>query len=216
VQQGRDLEKAYGDAVLDYLLGTLQPDTDLALVGYPVTDEFSHQFMGLVTQTDMDGQPNPYFDDVNGDGVKDHRLEIREGYIRSAYHEADAKLDRARRLLGGNPTTFASSDHGFAPQWQAINAGKVLADAGLQGAEQPSNCRAAASGVTRAKACFAGGTAQIYVNLAGRDPGGGRRCGRLRDGSQPDHQRLPVAHRSRQPWQAGHRQDPQEGGVARR
>ncbi len=172
VEQGRDLEKAYGDAVLDYVLHTLQPDTQLALVGYPVTDEFSHQFMGLVTQTDMDGQPNPYFDDVNGDGVEDHRLAVREGYIRSAYHEADAKLDRARGLLGGNPTTFASSDHGFAPQWQAINAGKVLADAGLQGAEQPSNCRAAASGVTRAKACFAGGTAQIYVNLAGRDPGG--------------------------------------------
>src|SRR4029453_9958257 len=48
VQQGRDLEKAYGDAVLDYILGTLQPNTDLALVGYPVTDEFTHQLMALV------------------------------------------------------------------------------------------------------------------------------------------------------------------------
>src|SRR6266568_2565 len=172
VQQGRDLEKRYGDAVLDYVLGTLQPDTDLALVGYPVTDEFSHQFMGLVTPTDIDGDPNPFFDDLNGDGVKDNRVAVREGYIRSAYAEADAKLARARALVGGNPTTFASSDHGFAPQWLAINAGKVLADAGLQGAEQPSNCRAAASGATKAKACFAGGTAQIYVSLAGRDPGG--------------------------------------------
>jgi Type I phosphodiesterase / nucleotide pyrophosphatase len=172
VQQGRDLEKRYGDAVLDYVLGTLQPDTDLALVGYPVTDEFSHQFMGLVTPTDIDGDPNPFFDDLNGDGVKDDRVAIREGYIRSAYTEADAKLARARGMLGGNPTTLASSDHGFAPQWLAVNAGKVLADAGLQGAEQPSNCRAAASGVTKAKACFAGGTAQIYVSLAGRDPGG--------------------------------------------
>ncbi len=172
VQQGRDLEKRYGDAVLDYVLGTLQPDTDLALVGYPVTDEFSHQFMGLVTATDIDGDPNPFFDDLNGDGVKDNRVAIREGYIRSAYTEADAKLARARGMLGGNPTTFASSDHGFAPQWLAVNAGKVLADAGLQSAEQPSNCRAAASGFTKAKACFAGGTAQIYVSLAGRDPGG--------------------------------------------
>src|SRR5215510_13717255 len=48
VQQGRDLEKAYGDAVLDFILGTLQPNTDIAFVGYPVTDEFSHQFMALV------------------------------------------------------------------------------------------------------------------------------------------------------------------------
>ncbi|MGE5465176.1 MAG: 5'-nucleotidase C-terminal domain-containing protein, partial [Syntrophothermus sp.] len=68
-------------------------------------------------------------------------------------------------------TVFAASDHGFAPQWYAVNAGKVLSDAGLQSPEQPSNCRAAAT-TNLAKACWAGGTAQIYVNLAGRDPGG--------------------------------------------
>ena len=174
VEQGLDLQKAYGDAVLDFVLGDLQPDTDFALVGYPVTDEFSHQFMGLVTPTDMDGDPNPYYDDVDGDGTTDGLVDVREGYIRSAYHEADAKLRRAREWLGGNPTTIAASDHGFAPQWYAINAGKVLADAGLQTPEQTSNCRAATGtgAVNRAKACWAGGTAQIYVNLAGRDPGG--------------------------------------------
>jgi 2',3'-cyclic-nucleotide 2'-phosphodiesterase (5'-nucleotidase family)/predicted AlkP superfamily phosphohydrolase/phosphomutase len=171
VQQGRDLEAAYGDAVLDYILGTLQPDTQLALVGYPVTDEFSHQFMGLVTPTDMEGAPNPYYDDVSGDGTKDNRLVVRESYIRSAYQEADAKLARARQWLGGNPSTIAGSDHGFAAQWYAINAAKVLADAGLQSPEQPTNCRAAAT-TNRAKACWAGGAAQIYVNLAGRDPDG--------------------------------------------
>ena len=171
VEQGRDLEKAYADGVLEYILGTLQPDTDLALVGYPVTDEFSHQFMGLVTPTDMDGAPNPYFDDLNGDGTKDGLVVKREGYIESAYHEADAKLALARTLMGGSPTTVAGSDHGFAPQWYAVNAGKVLSDAGLQAPEQPTNCRAAAT-TNLAKACWAGGTAQIYVNLAGRDPGG--------------------------------------------
>jgi 2',3'-cyclic-nucleotide 2'-phosphodiesterase (5'-nucleotidase family)/predicted AlkP superfamily phosphohydrolase/phosphomutase len=171
VEQGRDLESAYGDAVLDFILGTLQPDTQLALVGYPVTDEFSHQFMGLVTPTDMDGDANPYYDDVDGDGTTDGRVAVREGYIASAYAEADAKLARARQLLGGNPTTIAASDHGFAAQWYAVNAGKVLADAGLQSPEQPSNCRAATS-LNKAKACWAGGTAQVYVNLAGRDPGG--------------------------------------------
>ena len=171
VEQGLELEAAYGDAVLDFILGTLQPDTDFALVGYPVTDEFSHQFLGLVTPTDMDGAANPYYDDVNGDGVKDGRLAIREGFIASAYTGADEKLARARQLLGGNPTTIAASDHGFAPQWYAVNAAKVLSDAGLQSPEQPSNCRAAAT-TNRAKACWAGGTAQIYVNLAGRDPGG--------------------------------------------
>ena len=169
VQQGRDLEKAYGDAVMDFILGTLQPNTDAAFVGYPVTDEFSHQFMGLYTPTDMDGDPNPYYDDVNGDGTLDNRVAIREGYVRSAYHEADAKLARARQLLGGNPTTFASSDHGFAPQWQAVNARKVLFDASVNGnslhasgGNTASNCRGVASDLT--KACWAGGTAQIYIN----------------------------------------------------
>src|SRR5262245_22953226 len=65
--------------------------------------------------------------------------------------------------MGGNPTTFASSDHGFAPQWYAVNAGKILSDAGIQTPEQPSNCRAATT-TNLAKACWAGGTAQIYVN----------------------------------------------------
>jgi len=70
--------------------------------------------------------------------------------------------------MGSNATVFASSDHGFAPQWYAVNAGKVLTDAGLQIPEQSSNCRAAAGAgaVNMAKACWAGGTAQIYINPA--------------------------------------------------
>ncbi len=169
VEQGRDLEAAYGDAVMKYILETLQPNTDLALVGYPVTDEFSHQFMGLVTPTDMDGTPNPYFDDVEGDGVKDGLIAKREGYIKSAYHEADSKLTLARQLMGGNPTTVAGSDHGFAPQWYAVNARKVLFDAQVNGrslqasgGNTASNCGATTSDLT--KACWAGGTIQIYVN----------------------------------------------------
>src|ERR671930_1773071 len=169
VQQGRDLEKAYADAVMDYILGTLQPNTDVAFVGYPVTDEFSHQFMGLFTPTDMDRAANPYYDDVNGDGTKDNRLAIREGYVRSAYHEADSKLARARQLMGGSPTTFASSDHGFAPQWEAANARKILFDASVNGnslqasgGNTAANCRAVASDPT--KGCWGGGTAQIYIN----------------------------------------------------
>ncbi len=74
VQQGRDLEKVYSDAVLNYILGTLQPNTDLAFVGYPVTDEFSHQFMALTTPTDIDGAPNPYYDDLEGNGTPDGRI----------------------------------------------------------------------------------------------------------------------------------------------
>jgi 2',3'-cyclic-nucleotide 2'-phosphodiesterase (5'-nucleotidase family) len=137
--------------------------------------------MGLVTPTDMDGDPNPYFDDLTDDDVPDGRIAIREGYIQSAYEEADGTLALSRSLMGENDTTvFASSDHGFAPQWYAVNAGKILFDAGLQstGGATPtevfSNCRSstATDAIKMAKACWAGGTAQIYVNLAGRDPTG--------------------------------------------
>jgi hypothetical protein len=67
-----------------------------------------------------------------------------------------------------------ASDHGFAPQFLAIDASKVLVDLGLLSRPQTSNCRTA-SGETigKAKACWAGGTVQIYLNLAGREPAGG-------------------------------------------
>jgi 2',3'-cyclic-nucleotide 2'-phosphodiesterase (5'-nucleotidase family)/predicted AlkP superfamily phosphohydrolase/phosphomutase len=181
VEQGLMWKDAHF-AYLRYILGTepvptvdggtisgLGVEPDLLMLGNPTTDEFSHQFMALVTPTDIDGAPNPYFDDVTGDGVPDGRLAIREGYIRSAYAEADETLALGRALIGDNATVFASSDHGFAPQWYAVNVSKVLADIGL-GAEQSSNCRAAPD--AKAKECHAGGTAQIYISLAGRDPGG--------------------------------------------
>ncbi|MEK6720558.1 MAG: 5'-nucleotidase C-terminal domain-containing protein [Chloroflexota bacterium] len=168
VEQGL-MWKDFHWAAANYILTVVQPDTDLLLMGNPVTDEFSHQFMGLVTPTDMDGDPNPYYDDLTDDDVPDGRVAIREGYIRSAYEEADQTLALARTLMGSNTTVMASSDHGFAAQWYAVNVSKVLADIGM-GPEQGSNCRAVAA--TLAKECHAGGTAEIYIDLAGRDPGG--------------------------------------------
>lgn len=164
VEQGLRWKDAHW-AYLRHIIETLGVKPDLLLLGNPVTDEFQHQFLALVTPTDMDGSPNPYFDDVNGDGTKDERLATREGYIRAAYEEADGTLALARELMGQQDTTvFASSDHGFAPQWLAVNVSKVLVDLGLQAAEQPGNCRAAAT--DKAKECHAGGTSQIYINPA--------------------------------------------------
>ena len=71
-------------------------------------------------------------------------------------------------------TTFVGSDHGFAPQFLAIDASKVLVDLGLLSKPQTSNCRpATGETIGKAKACWAGGTVQIYLNLAGRDPADG-------------------------------------------
>ena len=81
----------------------------------------------------------PKFDDVQctGRGTAG-RVAIREGYIRSAYQDADEKLGIARSLMGGNPTTFAGSDHGFAPQWYAVNANNVLNQALVDGIRSTS------------------------------------------------------------------------------
>ena len=202
VEQGRDLERAYSHQVIEFILGELQPDTDLAMVGYPFTDEVQHQFLALISPTDADGDPNPCydvipkFDDVQCTGAGTAGLvDVREEYIRSAYVDADEKLHLARELMGGNPTTFAGSDHGFAPQWYAVNANKVLNDAEINGKslhvsnESASNCSAivpvapapgepvppvSETNTDMTKACWAGGTIQIYINPA-----------RLRSTAQP-------------------------------
>ncbi|HKY55920.1 MAG TPA: 5'-nucleotidase C-terminal domain-containing protein, partial [Anaerolineales bacterium] len=192
IQQGLMWKDAHWK-YLQYILGTAPVPTvsggtipglgvaaDLLLIGNPVTDEFSHQFMGLITPTDMDGNANPYFDDLTNDDIPDGRVNIREGYIRSAYEEADGTLGLGRSLMPPNTTVFASSDHGFAPQWYAVNVSKALVDLGYQEREQSGNCRKAANdpstttpGDTLVKECHAGGTSQLYINLAGRDPATG-------------------------------------------
>ncbi|HSL33693.1 MAG TPA: 5'-nucleotidase C-terminal domain-containing protein, partial [Candidatus Limnocylindrales bacterium] len=162
--------------MLQYIANKYQPD--LLMVGMPTTDEFQHQFLGLVTQKLPNGQANPAYDDVDLNGIADGRVAAREGFIRAAYQESDEVLTLARSLVGSNPATFVSSDHGFAPQFLAIDASKPLLDLGLLPAPQTSNCRVAVPvtdpptnpNFAKAKACWAGGTAQIYLNVAGRDP----------------------------------------------
>src|SRR3954453_19706188 len=76
--------------------------------------------------------------------------------------------------MGGDPVTFAGSDHGLGAQRYRINANKVLFDATVHNTAtnadvslhasnaNASNCGAATTDL--AKACWAGGTIQIYVN----------------------------------------------------
>jgi len=168
VEQGLMWKDAHW-AYLNYIFNDLGVEPDLLFLGNPVTDEFQHQFTALYTPTDMDGNPNPYFDDLTNDDIPDGRIEIREDYVRSAYEEADGTLALGRSLMGDGTTVFASSDHGFAPQWYAVNVSEALEGLGY-GPEQSSNCRAVAA--TLVKECHAGGTVQFYIDLAGRDPGG--------------------------------------------
>jgi len=72
---------------------------------------------GLVTPTDIDGAPNPYYDDLEGNGTPDGRIAsakaISAARIRSRCQAG------AGAILSSNATVFAASDHGFAPQWYA-------------------------------------------------------------------------------------------------
>lgn len=174
-EQTVELNGAYDRAVLKYVLGDLQPGTDVALAGTDVPDEVSHQILALLTRTDPQGRPNPYYDRVAGTGPRDDRVAERTAFLQGAYAAADARLGLVRRLLPANTDVLASSDHGFAPQWYAVDPALPLKNAGLQDVEQTSNCRPAATsaaGGTLAKACWAGATTQIYINLKGRDPDG--------------------------------------------
>lgn len=158
--------------MLKYVARTYRPD--LLLVGMPTTDEFQHQFLGLVSKRLPNGQRNPAYDDVDLDGAPDGRVRERAGFIREAYRESDQTLKLARSLVGRDPTTFVGSDHGFAPQFLAIDASLPLVEMGLLSRPQTSNCRpATGETIGKAKACWAGGALQIYLNLAGRDPAGG-------------------------------------------
>lgn len=180
VEQGLKWKEAHF-AYLRYILGTGPVPTvdggtvagmgyrpDLLMLGNPVTDEFSHMFLGLTVPA-VNGLANPYYNSYAsyGEVITPERA---DGILRAAYAEADETLALGKELLGGEPNMLATSDHGFSAQWLAVNAGKVLYDAGLQNngatpGEVFSNCRAGGTGsLNLAKACWAGGTAQIYVN----------------------------------------------------
>ncbi|HEX9030152.1 MAG TPA: 5'-nucleotidase C-terminal domain-containing protein [Anaerolineales bacterium] len=172
VQQGLAWDK-FALPLIDYIIKSYNPD--LLLLGYPTIDEFQHQFLGLVTPLLPNGAPNPAYDSVNVDGTKDGRVAQREAFLLDAYQGAAETLDAAQKLMPeGDTATFVASDHGFAAQFLAIDASKVLVDLGLLAKPQTSNCRpAVGETIGKAKACWAGGAVQIYLNLAGRDPAGG-------------------------------------------
>ncbi len=175
VQQGLYWETGHFP-ILEYIADTYQPD--IFFVGYPVTDEFSHQFLGLITPTLPNfapgtGPANPAFDDFDLNGAPDGRVAERTAFIQRAYQGANDTLALTKSLLADighpDPIVFTGADHGFAPQFVAIQGGKVLFDLGLQpGGEQTSNCRPRAA-TDNAKACWAGGALQVYLRIAGRD-----------------------------------------------
>src|SRR3954454_21888839 len=136
IEQGDYWSKLY-HPLIKYILTKYKPD--IAMVGFPGTDEIQHQFLGLVTKKLPNGADNPSYDDVNLDGKKDGRVKAREEYVENAYAESDETMRLAQKYMDDrdlNP--FVGADHGFAPQFLAIDASKVLVDLGLLSRPQTS------------------------------------------------------------------------------
>ncbi|MEW5991224.1 MAG: 5'-nucleotidase C-terminal domain-containing protein [Chloroflexota bacterium] len=174
VEQGLYWETGH-HPIIEYIGETYDPE--IFFVGYPVTDEFQHQFLSLLTPTVPGtggaGEANPAYDDFDLNGVADGRVAARGDFIERAYRGANDTLGLTLEVMADNghddPIVFAGADHGFAPQYLALQGGLPLFELGLQSAEQTSNCRPR-SNLDVAKACWAGGTLQVYLQLAGRDP----------------------------------------------
>jgi predicted AlkP superfamily phosphohydrolase/phosphomutase len=79
--------------------------------------------------------------------------------------------DLARSLDLARDALVLVSDHGIAPIWEAIHVNEVLRRAGLcQGEQHGKRWRVGPD--SKVVAFTSGGCAHIYVNLAGREPGG--------------------------------------------
>src|SRR6478735_7569046 len=61
--------------MLTYVMNTYHPD--LLMAGFPTTDEFQHQFLGLVSPKLPNGANNPAYDDVESNGTPDGRVAQR-------------------------------------------------------------------------------------------------------------------------------------------
>ena len=162
----------------------VQPDLLLLRTSFP--EAVSRQFLGLSAASDAGGEAVATPVEA-GDGDDSAAVDADDvhGFVRDGYNMADELLAVGRDLLGPEATTLMASPWGLAPSWLAVNAGKVLADAGIAAAEQPENCVpgpvSAPPGTPdpealpvgpAVKICWSDGTAQVYINLDEREAAG--------------------------------------------
>jgi 2',3'-cyclic-nucleotide 2'-phosphodiesterase (5'-nucleotidase family) len=160
---------------LRFIISDLGVQSDLLLLGSSVPAEASRQFPALEAVI-TGAAATPVATSATGD---------QQPFLREAYGMADQLLAAGQELLGANATTLFVSPGGLAPSWLGVNAGQVLANAGLAEVAQPANCvpgpvstppgtpdpEALPAGPA-VKACWTGGAAHIYVNLDGREAAG--------------------------------------------
>src|SRR5215207_4601595 len=169
---------------LRFIAEDLAVQPDLLLLGTPFPEAASRQFLGLMAEDAEDGTATPVAA-TTGSGESADRMSALLGFVRDAYTMADEILAVGRELLGPEATTMAALPDGLAPSSMAVNAGKLLVDAGLAETEQPENCVPGAVSAPlgtpdpaalpvgpTVKACWSGGTVLLYINVDGREAAG--------------------------------------------
>ena len=171
---------------LRFIVEELGVQPDLLLLSTSFPEAVSRQFLAFPAAGDAGGAvATPAAGGLDGEGGVAVNADQLEGFVRDGYAMADEILAVGRDLLGSEATSLVVSPSGFAPSWLAVNAGKVLADAGITEAEQLENCvpsRVSTPPGTPdpeglpvgpvVKVCWSGGTAHVYINLDGREAAG--------------------------------------------
>ncbi len=167
---------------LRFVVEDLGVQPDLLLLGTSFPEAVSRQFLGFLAESDEERRRRRRRWRTDEAAVN---AEALLGFVRDGYTMADEILAVGRDLLGPEATTLLASPGGSAPSWLAVDAGQVLVDAGIAEAAQPENCvpgpvseppgtpdpEALPVGPA-VKACWAGGTAHLYINLDGREAAG--------------------------------------------
>jgi predicted AlkP superfamily phosphohydrolase/phosphomutase len=145
----------YLDAVAEHVLAT-EPFS-LLLAYHPTPDEFQHS--SLI----VDRRQWPY---SPGSAVA-----AREG-LRRVGRSVDASVAALWRGLDPQRDALVVvSDHGHVAYHDEVRLNRALADAGLVSLEEHAG-RLRVAPSSRVVAVTSGGSAHVYLNLVGRDPGG--------------------------------------------
>lgn len=133
-----------------YIIARTKPD--VAFVYFTETDEWMHRMYGYLDET------SPWYDEA--------KVAERRALFATVFEAADRASWRVWQAMGGpeESTAVLVSDHGFASTWKIANVNERLAQLGLYNPTDPAS--------SKAMAYSAGATTQIYINLAGRQPGG--------------------------------------------
>jgi len=137
------------------LVGLRTQRWDLAMGYVPTIDESAHQLLlADPRQPDWSAERQRAFA-----AARDH-----------VWQTADREVARLLAAIDPRTTTFILvSDHGLAPVHTAIDANAVLRAAGLLRTDEDHKLVEAQ---TQMAAFTSGATAHLYLNLAGREPGG--------------------------------------------